>query len=188
MQRFDLYGTKSTYGTAQTTGDVGTRFGKLLVPRERQLPEQQQPAAGVRDERVVPDRHDRRLRRDRTSSGASANVLGATGLLHTGMTNAKIKAAYDLTPTIRAAYTFGFWKNDADSDVDPFIDESGQPTFAGQAGFASGFYKLDAAAHVAQPVAAQRYAAHVGLRARRHDRTTSARISSGRRRRRRRTI
>ena len=35
--------------------------------------------------------------------GAPANVLGATGLLHTGMTNAKIKAAYDITPGVRAA-------------------------------------------------------------------------------------
>ena len=32
------------------------------------------------------------------------------------MTNAKVKVAYDITPTLRAAYTFGFWKNDADAE------------------------------------------------------------------------
>jgi outer membrane cobalamin receptor len=29
LQRFDLYGTQNTYGTSQTTGDIGNRFGKF---------------------------------------------------------------------------------------------------------------------------------------------------------------
>src|SRR6185436_2181326 len=31
VQQFDLYGTKNTYGTAQTTGDLGMRFGSLSI-------------------------------------------------------------------------------------------------------------------------------------------------------------
>ena len=31
------------------------------------------------------------------------------------MTNAKIKLAYDVTPTVLAAFTYGYWKNDATS-------------------------------------------------------------------------
>jgi iron complex outermembrane receptor protein len=74
---------------------------------------------------------------------ATANVLGASGLLNTHMTNGKIKAAYDITPTLRASYTFGLWRNDGNSGVQPYLSASGSPTYAGQAGFASGFYDID---------------------------------------------
>ena len=141
VQTFDLYGTKSTYGTAQTTGDVGTRFGKLTLRASGNYQNSNSQPLSYATSASFPIG---------TSGGypelnkvsAPANVLGATGELHTGMTNGKIKAAYDLTPTIRAAYTFGFWKNDANSGVDAFISRAGEPTFAGQAGFASGFYNL----------------------------------------------
>ena len=47
--------------------------------------------------------------------------------------------AYDFAPGIRATYTFGLWRNDADSTVQTYLTNSaGQPTFAGLAGFASG--------------------------------------------------
>ena len=142
VQRFDLYGTKSTYGTAQTTGDVGARFGKLSLRASGNYQNSNsQPLAYVTSASFPAGTTGGFPERNKL--GAAANVLGATGLLHTGMTNGKVKATYDLTPKVRAAYTFGFWKNDANSGVDPFIDRSGQPTFAGQAAFASGFYTLD---------------------------------------------
>jgi len=81
---------------------------------------------------------------DSNKLNAAANVLGASGLLNTHMTNGKIKTAYDITPTLRATYTFGLWLNDGNSGVDPYISNAqGQPTFANQSGFASGFYDLD---------------------------------------------
>jgi iron complex outermembrane receptor protein len=141
LQSFSLYGTDKSFGTTQTTGDIADRFGKFAVW-----------ASGN-----YQDSHSQPLTYVTASSfptgtaggfsatnklGAAANVLGATGLLHTGMTNAKVKATYDLTPTLRAAYTFGFWQNDANAGVDAYSTASGQPTFAGQSGFASGSYDL----------------------------------------------
>ena len=59
------------------------------------------------------------------------------------MTNATAKLAYDLTPTLRAAYTYAFWQNNANAEVDPYLNTAaGGETFAGQAGFASGLYDL----------------------------------------------
>jgi iron complex outermembrane receptor protein len=44
--------------------------------------------------------------------GFPATVLGSTGNLENQQVNAKLKLAYDITPTIRATYTLGFWSND----------------------------------------------------------------------------
>ena len=101
--------------------------------------------------------------------GAAANVLGASGLLHTAHDQREGQGAYDFTPTLRAAYTFGFWQNDADASVDSYLATSpASPTFAGQAGFASGILQPSAAAFVAQPHAAHRQQERLGFRGRRH--------------------
>ena len=70
---------------------------------------------------------------DTNKTGTAANVLGATGLLHTEMTNAKAKLAYDITPTLRATYTFGYWQNDGTAGIDTYLSKSGSPSLGGQA-------------------------------------------------------
>ncbi len=40
-------------------------------------------------------------------------LLGATNQIDTVQDHAKIKAAYDFTPTLRLSYVFGWWDNDA---------------------------------------------------------------------------
>lgn len=141
LQRFDLYGTQSTYGTAQTTADIGNRLGKFsfLVSGNYQN-SSSQPLTYVTSASFPTGTTGGFAEQNKL--GASANVLGATGLLHTGMTNGKLKAAYDFTPTLRGTYTFGLWNNDADASVDTYIEKASAPTYAGQAGFASGFYDL----------------------------------------------
>jgi iron complex outermembrane receptor protein len=150
-QKFEQYGTSRTYGTAQTTGDIGMRFGRLTVRGSGNYQNSNsQPLAYVTSASFPTGTSGGYAEKNKL--GANANVLGANGLLHTGMTNAKAKVAYDITSTIRAAYTFGYWKNDANSGVDTYIDRSGTPTFAGQAAFASGFYTLEQS-HTAQSLA-----------------------------------
>lgn len=80
---------------------------------------------------------------DRNKLDAPANVLGASGLLQTQMTNAKVKVAYDFTKTLRGAYTFGYWSNDAQSGTETYLRRDGNQTLGGQAGFATGTYDLD---------------------------------------------
>ena len=58
------------------------------------------------------------------------------------MFNATGRVAYDITPSVRAAYTYGFWQNDADAATDTYLQRAGAPTYAGQSGFASGTYGL----------------------------------------------
>ena len=142
LQRFDLYGTRDTYGTAQTNADIGNRFGKFSFWASGNYQNSDsQPLAYVTSA-TFPSGTTGGFT-DQNKLGAPANVLGANGLLHTEMTNAKLKAAYDINSWLRAAYTFGYWRNDAKAGIDTYLTGSaGQPTFAGQGGFASGFYDL----------------------------------------------
>jgi iron complex outermembrane receptor protein len=141
LQRFSLYGTQQTFATAQTNATLGDRFGKFSFWASGSYQNSRaQPLTYVTSASFPNNTNGGYPEQNKL--GAQANVLGATGLLRTGMTNAKLKLAYDVTPTMRAAYTFGYWRNDANSRVDTYLDASGQPTFAGQAGFATGFYDL----------------------------------------------
>jgi iron complex outermembrane receptor protein len=141
LQRFDLYGTRDTYATTQTNADIGDRFGKLSFWASGAYQKSHsQPLAYVTSTTLPSGTSGGYA--DQNKLGAPADVLGANGLLSTDMTNAKLKAAYDITSTLRAAYTFGYWKNDGTSGVDTYIAKAGQPTFAGQANFASGYYDL----------------------------------------------
>jgi iron complex outermembrane recepter protein len=141
LQQFNQYSTKNTYGTAQTTGDVGMRFGNLSIRASGNYQNSfSQPLAYVTS--ASSPNGTAGAFPEQNKLGTAANVLGATGLLHTGMTNAKVKLAYDITPGIRAAYSLGYWNNDADAGVDPYLSRSGAPTYAGQGGFASGYYDL----------------------------------------------
>jgi len=138
---FDLYATRQTYGTSQTSARVGNRFGKLTVS----------VSGNYQDSRSQPLTYVTSATFPTGTTGgfpatnklnAPANVLGATGLLHTQMFNATGRVAYDITPSVRAAYTYGFWQNDADAATDTYLQRAGAPTYAGQSGFASGTYGL----------------------------------------------
>jgi len=140
-QGFDQYGTKATYGTTQTSARFGDRFGRLsFVVSGNYQDSHSQPLTYVTSSSFPAN----------TTGGiaglnklnATSNIMGAGGLLHTQMTNARAKLAYDLTPSVRAAYTYGWWQNDATSGVETYLTSGGMPTFAGLSGFASGHYDL----------------------------------------------
>ncbi|MFL5608776.1 MAG: TonB-dependent receptor [Gemmatimonadaceae bacterium] len=142
VQSFDLYGTKHNFATSQTGASVGDRIGNFAFWASGNYQKSNSQPLSYVTSASVPAGTDGAVP-EKNKLDAPANVLGASGLLNTHMTNGKIKAAYDITPTLRASYTFGLWRNDGNSGVDPYITAQGQPTFAGQAGFASGFYDLD---------------------------------------------
>jgi iron complex outermembrane receptor protein len=138
LQHHALYGTRDTYLTSQTALSFGQRAGKFSVWLGANYQDSHsQPLAYVTGPSFPAGTTGGFAANNKL--GAPANILGATGLLHTRMTTAKLKLAYDLTPTLRAAYTVGLWRNDADSDVETYLtNAAGQPTYAGLAGFASG--------------------------------------------------
>ncbi len=142
FQNHQLFGTKDTYSTYQTALTVGDRTGKFSywISANYQDSESQPlsyvtsatfPVATTGGYAAV------------NKLGQPANILGASGLQHTQMTNFKVKAAYDFTPALRVAYTFGWWQNHTEARIETYLrNAAGNPTFAGQAGFASGTFKL----------------------------------------------
>ncbi|MDB4900100.1 MAG: TonB-dependent receptor [Gemmatimonadetes bacterium] len=142
LQRFDLYGTRRSLGTSQTSATIGDRAGRFSFWASGDHQDSHsQPLLYVTSPNFPAGTTGGYTEQNKL--GAPANVLGATGLLHTGMTNATFKLAYDVTAILRAAYTFGYWQNDATAGTESYLSQSsGQPTFAGQAGFASGDYDL----------------------------------------------
>lgn len=59
-------------------------------------------------------------------------ILGTTTSYHTVQDHAKLKLAYDFSPTLRASYILGWWGNNTDGGVDSYLrDAGGNPVYAG---------------------------------------------------------
>ena len=141
-QFFRQYATKNTFAMKQTSATLGDRVGgfSFWVSANYQ-DSHSQPLSYVTNATFPAGTTGGFLAFNKT--GQPASVFGASGLLHTRMTDATFKAAYDFTPALRATYTLGLWRNDADSHVQTYLrDSAGRPTFAGLSGFASGYYQL----------------------------------------------
>ncbi|HVS53643.1 MAG TPA: TonB-dependent receptor [Opitutaceae bacterium] len=137
-QDFSLYGTRKRYATSQTALALGDRAGKFSYWISANYQDSHsQPLSYVTNATFPAGTTGGFAANNKL--GAAANIMGASGLLHTEMTNAKLKLAFDFAPALRASYTFGAWHNDADAAVETYLRNSaGAPTFAGLAGFASG--------------------------------------------------
>lgn len=140
-QAFSLYGTDRRFRTSQTSGSIGNRFGRFSFRLSGNYQDSHAQPLTYVTAGAFPTGTTGGFGAF-NKLGAAANVLGATGLLHTGMTNAKARLGWDVSPTLRAAYTFGFWENDASSRTESFLQRSGSATYAGLAGFATGHYEL----------------------------------------------
>ncbi|WP_229262469.1 TonB-dependent receptor [Duganella radicis] len=59
-------------------------------------------------------------------------LLGAATQYHTVQDQLKAKLAYDFSPTMRATYTFGLWRNDSEGRPNSYLrDAAGQPVYSG---------------------------------------------------------
>lgn len=69
---------------------------------------------------------------DRNPSNKDWYILGSTNQINTTQDHAKVKLAYDLSPTLRASYTLGWWQNDATRNVESYLrDAAGNPVYKG---------------------------------------------------------
>ncbi len=59
-------------------------------------------------------------------------ILGTATQYSTVQDHAKIKLAYDVSPTVRASYSLGWWQNDSSGTPDTYLrDAAGQPVYSG---------------------------------------------------------
>lgn len=72
---------------------------------------------------------------DRNRTGAPIQVLGAGNLTHTAQDTAKVKVAYDFSPSLTAAYTLGYWQNKATASAQSYLtNASGTSHYGGSSG------------------------------------------------------
>jgi len=151
-QDFSQYGTKNTYPTGRASATFGDRFGPFSFWLSvNHLDTESQPllyvtgttpAATSASGTPVTGSFT-----DANRNGAAIQVLGAGGLEHQTQDNAKLKLGYDLTPTITAAYTVGFFQNNDSAGVQTYLrDATGAPVYSGTVNIAGRAYAIAASA------------------------------------------
>jgi iron complex outermembrane receptor protein len=138
VQPFDLYNTHETYRAWQASTSLGNKNGDLswwlnfnrtdsegqpLTFATRLVSSGTPGAAGVPVTGAV-------LEKDK--SNVPWYVLGTGTQYHTQQDHLKAKLAYDITPTLRAAYTFGVWQNTSEGRPVSYLrNAAGQAVYSG---------------------------------------------------------
>ncbi|NMM77155.1 TonB-dependent receptor [Rhodococcus sp. SRB_17] len=137
-QPFALYGTDTTLRTWQASTSVGNRHGdwawflnfhhtdsegQPLTFATRLVASGTPGAAGQPVTGAVPGSNN---------AGAPWLVLGSGTAYRTRQDHIKAKVAYDVSPTLRAAYTFGLWQNRSEGRPMSYLrNAAGQPVNSG---------------------------------------------------------
>ncbi|MEB0134319.1 TonB-dependent receptor [Actimicrobium sp. CCC2.4] len=126
-QPLDLYSTNATYNGYQTSASLGNKsgdwswwlnvnrtdsHGQPLTFPTRAISTSAPAANAVAVTGAVPGL-------DRT--GTPWLLLGTATGYHTIQDHAKVKLAYDLSPTLRASYTLGYWQNSSEGRPDSYL-------------------------------------------------------------------
>ncbi|SEA69064.1 TonB-dependent receptor [Variovorax sp. YR216] len=137
-QPFDLYNTHQTFNSWQTSASIGSRSGdwSWWIDLNR-TDSQGQPLtfttatvasgtpgrAGVPVTGWVPGLN---------TTNTPWYILGTGTQYHTVQDHAKLKLAYDFSPTVRATYTLGWWQNTSEGRPDTYLSNAaGQPVYSG---------------------------------------------------------
>jgi iron complex outermembrane receptor protein len=139
-QQFKLYGSDDRFSGRQGSASVGNRQGKWSwwVDVSR-LDNAGQPitfanklvSSGVASSAGLPVTG---AIADRNPANKDWLIIGAGGQSNTVQDHAKLKLAYDFSPTLRASYTLGWWGNDSVRTTESYLrDASGAPVYRGDA-------------------------------------------------------
>jgi iron complex outermembrane receptor protein len=128
-QPFDLYNTHSTYRAWETSASVGDRSGNLawrldfshadshgqpLTFTTRLVSSGTVGSNGKAVSGAVLDANN---------AGAPWYILGTGTEYQTQQDHLKAKLAYDITPTVRASYTFGLWNNRSENRPTSYLKD-----------------------------------------------------------------
>jgi len=142
LQQFDQYGTQRTLPAYQLGATLGDRFGPLAIFGSiSHTISNGQPVSYVTA--TANPAGTTGGYADVNRSGAAIRVLGAGGLERQLQDNIKLKAALDLTSTIRLTYVGGLFLNDTDSTTETYLTSAttAQPVYTNA--FSSGVYRYD---------------------------------------------
>ena len=151
-QNFKLYGTEGSYGGTQASASLGNRNGdwSWFVNVNRTLSNGQPQVFATRlvsqgttpaaDAQVVTG----------VVAGLNRNnapwlVLGGSTQYKTTQDHAKVKLAYDFSPTVRASYTLGYWQNTSENRSQSYLrNAAGNLVYSGNVSINGTGYALAA--------------------------------------------
>lgn len=136
-QNFSMYGTGETYNGSQASASLGSRSGAWSWwVNLNHTDSQGQPlvfatklltATGGAGTTPVTG-----AVRTPNNFGVDNYILGTNTQYHTVQDHAKMKLAYDLSPTLRASYTLGYWANTAEGNPQSYLrDAAGNAVYYG---------------------------------------------------------
>ncbi|MDR5854484.1 TonB-dependent receptor [Caballeronia sp. LZ062] len=153
-QHFDLFGINRSFNGANTTATVGDRIGKLsfLIGVDH-LENTGQPLqfATLAQSRTPASAADRLVTGAtfyNDQNNARTAVLGTSseGIERTFQDQLRVKLAYDITNTLQAGFTLGYWHQKYNSDTTTFLrDAAGKPVYSGRVNIGGFEYTLPAA-------------------------------------------
>ncbi|MBT9455239.1 MAG: TonB-dependent receptor [Burkholderiaceae bacterium] len=136
-QPFDLYSTHQSYGGHQASASLGSREGAFSWwINVNRLDSEGQPQTFI----TKPLSSTAASTGTPVVTGAVAGLdksnvpwllLGTGTQYHTVQDHAKLKLAHELSPTLRASYTFGLWRNNSVGSSSSYLrDAEGRPFYA----------------------------------------------------------
>lgn len=139
-QNFDLYGTHDRYNSTEASATLGSRSGDwswwLSLNR---LDSHSQPISFGTVTPTTPRAGSVAVSggyADFNRTGAPIAVVGAGSITHTVQDTAKLKLGYDLPGNVTAAYTLGYWHNQADASAQTYLSAGGAPYYGAGSGYA----------------------------------------------------
>lgn len=143
IQNFELYGTDKTLNGNHETASIGNKVNDLSFrlgvdrlenasqPMQFPLSNRVTSTSGLAGGTIVTGAYQ-----DKNNQNSDRVIFGATGLEHSKQTNVNFKAAYDITPSIKATYTLGLWDLDSRTDIQSYIkDAAGNDVYNGRVRF-----------------------------------------------------
>jgi iron complex outermembrane receptor protein len=150
----DLYSTNTTFNSWQTSASIGSRSGadnegpwSWWIDINR-TDSHGQPltfttatlASGAAGTRGVPVTG---AVNGLNTTNIPWYILGTGTAYHTVQDHAKLKVAYDFSPTVTATYTLGWWQNTSEGRPETYLrNASDQPVYSGPVNIAGRTYTL----------------------------------------------
>jgi iron complex outermembrane receptor protein len=141
----DMYATQSNYGGTQSSASIGNKVGDWsywvnfnrtqstshplgyvnVAPGNNTCPNAN-CAASAQVQGIVTTK---------AKDNSNLAILGTTTAYDTVQDHAKLKLAYDISSTLRATYSFGYWENNAQSKSASYMTKNGSPYFGTTGGY-----------------------------------------------------
>ncbi|BBU27484.1 TonB-dependent receptor [Burkholderia sp. THE68] len=172
-QHFDLFGVNRNFNGTNTTATVGDRIGKLSFligvdhlentgqPLQFATLAQSKTPATAADTPVT----GATFYNDQFNARTAVLGTSSEGITRTFQDQVRVKLAYDLTNTLQAGFTLGYWHQKYNSDTQTFLrDAAGNPVYSGRVNIGGFEYVIPAATFAPSMGSSENFLYGVSLR------------------------